>query len=273
MKRTILFSIILFLSAGFVVNRIIERSAQQIIKQLGISDESAKDYIWSNCSGIMFYFPSPKELKNAAMGERASIVRAIGNFAKEYTMSSEFLEKYKEFKEANKPMPPEATQSGDGIKNEQKAAYLKSIVEMEKVKKSMPEDQQAAFEETIKSMKEQLKELDDPANDANYAQMDHMIQQGFEEQKKEYHEKLKQWEQDYPDNPKQMIKTWLSRFIEETKDVDFNAELKENNYGQKVFVNADYENKGHLWKLCFRSGKETLTAGRELARQWLKELK
>lgn len=273
MKRIILVFIVAVLSVGFLINRIVERSAQQIISQLQINDETAKDYIWSNCSGNMFYFPSPGELKNIAMGERASIVKAIGNYAKEYTKTKEFLEKYKEFRESNKPEPPEAPQSGDQMKNEQKAAYKKSIAEMEKVKKTMAADQQAYIDQTIASLKEQLKALEDPSNDENYKQMDQIMKQGYEQQQVQHKEDLKEWAEQYPENPKVMIKAWLNSFLETTKDVDFNAELKNNDYGQKVFVKPEYESKSPVWKICFRSGKETLQAGRAFAEQWLKELK
>lgn len=272
MKRIILLVLIAFFSFGFILNMIAERNVQQILKQLSVNDETAKEYIWSNCSGKMFYFPSPGELKSAAMGERASIVNAIGNYAKEYSKTQEFLEKYKEYKESMKPQPPSPPQSGDSMKEQQRAAYIQSIDQMEKIKKSMPADQQATFDESIKTMKEQLKELEDPANDESYQQMDVIMKQGYEEQQKQYQAELIKWEQEYPDNPKLMIKAWLNEFLESTKDVDYNAELKTNSYGQKVFVNPDYERKDYLWKLCFRSGKETLEAGRAFANEWLKEI-
>jgi hypothetical protein len=53
----------------------------------------------------------------------------------------------------------------------------------------------------------------------------------------------------------------------------FNAELRNNNYGKKVFVKSEYEEKSSLWKLCFRSGKESVEAARAYAKSWLNELK
>lgn len=272
MKRIILLSAILFLTLGFGINKLIERDVHQILKQLEINDETAKDYIWSNCSGNLFYFPSPGELKNLAMGERASIVKTIGNYAKEYSKTKEFLDKYKEYKESQKPQPPEAPQAGGDMKAQQKAAFQKSIADMEKIKKSMPADQQAYFDESIATLKQQLKEMDDPGNDEQYKMMDDMMKQGYEQQQAQYEEDLKKWAQEYPDNPKPMIRAWLTEFLETSKDVNFNAELKNNDYGQKIFVNPEYERKNSLWKICFRSGKETLEAGRAFATQWLKEL-
>jgi hypothetical protein len=69
-----------------------------------------------------------------------------------------------------------------------------------------------------------------------------------------------------------MIKKWLTAFLESSNDVDFNAELAEASNGKQVFVNQNYERKSYMWKLCFRSGKETLETARTFAQNWLNEL-
>jgi len=69
-----------------------------------------------------------------------------------------------------------------------------------------------------------------------------------------------------------MIKQCLNSFLESSKDVDFSAELKEMSNGKTIFVNQNYERKSNMWKLCFRSGKETLEAAKTFAQNWLKEL-
>ena len=60
--------------------------------------------------------------------------------------------------------------------------------------------------------------------------------------------------------------------LEITKDVDYNAELKEIN-NKKKFVNASYEAKRPEWKMAFRAGKEVTEVTRAFAEQWLDELK
>ena len=60
--------------------------------------------------------------------------------------------------------------------------------------------------------------------------------------------------------------------LDVTKDVDFNASLKEQ-YGKKKFVNPAYEAKRPEWKMAFRAGKEVTEMTRAFAQQWLNELK
>ncbi len=138
----------------------------------------------------------------------------------------------------------------------------------------MPKDQQASFDETIKSFKEQLKEIDDPNNPMYSPEMENSMKQMYDEQMNQYKEQVAQWEKEYPaNNPTSMIKNWLNEFLDGSKDVDFKAELAESQGGKRVFVKQTYENKPELWKVCFRAGKEPTEAARKFAQNWLKELK
>ncbi|MGA9293416.1 MAG: hypothetical protein WBV81_12510, partial [Ignavibacteriaceae bacterium] len=241
--------------------------------KIQLSEDGADHMIFSNCSNPSFYFPNPLQLKNIAAGEKVAIVNEVGKYVKEFTATKDFLNKYIEYKNRKKPEPPEKPKSIAEMKKEQKEAIKQGIDNLEKTKKQMPKDQQASFDETIKSFKEQLKEVDDPDNPMYNAQMENTMKQMYDEQVKEYHGNVAQWEKDYPTSPKPMIKIWLTKFLEGSKDVDFNAELAENQYGKKVFVKQSYESKPDLWKVCFRAGKETTNAARKYAENWLKELK
>ena len=271
-KLLLLIPLFLFL-IGFTYTRIIDSKIKNILDKIQLSENSADDMIFSNCSNPSFYFPNPRQLKNIAAGDKVAIVNEVGNYVKEYTSTKEFLNKYIEYKNSKKPEPPEKPKSVAEMKKEQKEAIKQGIENLEKTKKQMPKDQQASFDESIKSFKEQLKEVDDPNNPMYNAQMENMMKQMYEEQMKEYKEKVAQWEKDYPSSPEPMIKIWLTKFLEGSKDVNFNAELAENQYGQKVFVKQSYESKSDLWKVCFRAGKETTDAARKFAEKWLKELK
>jgi hypothetical protein len=79
---------------------------------------------------------------------------------------------------------------------------------------------------------------------------------------KEKNEKL------YPVEAGDMIKKRLTDFLEISATVDFDAEV---NGGQ--FVNQEYQKKSSWWKMCYRAGKDVVTAAREEAEVWLKELK
>ena len=271
-KLLLLFPLLLFV-IGFTYTRIIDSKIKNILDKIQLSENSANNMIFSNCSNPSFYFPNPLKLKNIAANDKVAIVNEVGNYVKEYTATKEFMTKYNEYKESKKPTPPEKPKSTAEMRKEQKEAIKQGIENMEKTKAQMPKDQQASFDETIKSFKEQLKEVDDPNNPMYDAQMENNLKQMYEQDVKDYNEKVAQWEKDYPSSPKSMIKNWLTQFLEGSKDVDFNAELAKSQDGRKIFVKQSYEKKPDLWKVCFRAGKETTSAARKFAENWLKELK
>jgi hypothetical protein len=73
-------------------------------------------------------------------------------------------------------------------------------------------------------------------------------------------------------DPYRNIKTGLQTFLDDTKEVDYNATTKLNQYGKKIFTNPVYENKSYEWKACYRAGKEVTEVGRSFAKEWLAEL-
>ncbi len=272
MKKLLLALPVLFILYGFYSNLVVEYTIKTLFQKIEITDESANDFIWNNISSNGFYFPNPKDLKNMAMGERASIVNLVGNYVKEFTKSDAFKTKYLEYRENLKPKPPEKPQTAAEMKKQNKEQMTKSIAEMEKLMNSFPADQRPTLEESIKSMKEQLKEIDDPNNPMYSSQMDEQMTQMYQMQLQEHDQKVKQWEIEYPTDPKKLIVQWLNRFLETSKDVDFNAELRTKD-NMKYFVKSEYEEKDYLWKICFRSGKATTEAARTFAQTWLSELK
>ncbi|MFZ5441247.1 MAG: hypothetical protein ACOZQL_14660 [Myxococcota bacterium] len=70
---------------------------------------------------------------------------------------------------------------------------------------------------------------------------------------------------------KLQLRERLSWFLDETKRIDFQAKLVEDN-GRKYFVDPKLEAKPNWWKLCFRAGPEATSAAREVATAWLAEL-
>ena len=68
-----------------------------------------------------------------------------------------------------------------------------------------------------------------------------------------------------------IVKGRLQKFLEVTKDVDFDAALKVS-YNKKVFTRPEYERKSTEWKQAFRAGREITQMARSFATQWLAEL-
>lgn len=86
-----------------------------------------------------------------------------------------------------------------------------------------------------------------------------------------YKEEVAQWKENYPPSSKEMLRRRLREFLDESSNVDFNAQLTRR--GRKmVFVNEDYEGRSGEWKMCYRAGKAPVEKARAMAKAWLSEL-
>jgi hypothetical protein len=271
-KKTLLFIVTVALFFAFAAHTMVERSATDVLQQLGIPETLAKDCVWSSLSGASFSYPHTPRLVQTPKGERAAIIQRIGIFAKSYSQSEEFRQRYLEDRESRKPSPPDAPRSMEVLRKEQKEQLQKSIAETETNVKSMPAEQREMMKEVIKTLEEQLKSLNDPNNPMYSKEVEAMQKQGYDAEMIEYRRKVEQWENDYPANPAPMLKRTLSQFLDVSKDVDFNAALVTTGQGGRAFAKPEYESKPSTWKLCFRAGRETVEAARSFAKEWLKEL-
>ena len=274
MKKLFVFIPFLLILSGFIANRIIDEKMKQLLQKVGVSESYAQQMIFSECSGNYFNPPNLMAIKSYAAGDRAALVPLVGNYLKEVTSSPDFIKRYNEYRDKQKPKEPEKPKTMAQMKDEQRESFKKAIKDMEETKKKMPKDQQAMFDETIKSYQEQLKEIDDPNNPMFSKDMENMYQQGYQQQMTEYNSKLPEWNKEYPaNNPKPMIKKWISSFLEKTANVDYSAKTATDQYGKEMFVNPKYEQKDYLWKMSYRAGKQPMDAARSFAQNWLNELK
>lgn len=272
MKKFILVIPVIILLYGFYSKTVMEYTIKTILQKIDTNEDNVKNIIWSNCSGPGFYFPNPRDLKNAAGGDKVSIVKVVGEYVKNFTKSEDFKNRYLKYREDHKPQPPEKPQSVDSLKKQQKDNLTKTIEELEKQKKNATGDMKKYFEESIKTCKDMLAEVDNPDNPMYNKSMQDMMNQQYEESIKNYKQSLKQWETDYPLDSKWLVKKWLNEFLDKSEDVDFNAQIMERNK-TKIFARQDYENKNETWKVCFRAGKEATVAARDFAKSWIAELK
>ena len=273
MKKFFIVFPILLIVSGFYAGQIIDDRAKSLLQTLKLSEDNAKNTIFSDISSKSFYVPGIRELKSIASNDRAAQVEIIGKYVKDFTNSDEFKKRYNEYRESRKPSPPEKPKTSAELKKEYKENMQKSIADMKESKKQAPADQQAMFEETIKIFEEQLEEIDNPDNPMFSPQMDEYSKMGYDQQMEQHKNDLAEWEAKYPiNNSKPLVKTWLESFLEQTKDVDFGAQTAIDK-NRTLFVKQEYERKNNLWKLCFRGGKETTEAGRKFAQAWLSEIK
>jgi hypothetical protein len=213
----------------------------------------------------------PAACRLIPQARRAALVRAVGEFARQFTTTDAFRQWYNEYRDNRKPTPPEEIKPMDEIRKEQIAAIKAQIAEQEKAAKNAPADQKAMYEQVIAAMKQSLKEFEkvDKSRDAS---VDANIQQANAGAKEEYQKKVAEWELEYPvDNPHSLLKKRLQAFLDATADIDFSAKLVKKGK-MMVFEKKDYEAKDSNWKLGYRAGKEAVQAGRAIAQAWLKEM-
>lgn len=273
MKKPALIFISLVAAAFFYSFILFEKAVSDVLQQLGVEQSEAKENVWLSFTGGYFSYPFKPGIAKTPVSDRARMVNEIGVFAKNYTRSQEFKDRYAQYRLDMKPTPPTLPESADESKMKQKADMEKSIRDMEETIAQMPADQRPAMREVVAGMKQQMKEMDNPGNQTlSNENLDKMNQEAYHASMLEHAKNLRQWENDYPTSPDNMLRSKLKKFLEISKDIDFNAQLTTNGRGKKIFTNPQYETKPSDWKMCFRSGRESVTAARSFAQQWLTEL-
>lgn len=250
----------------------VKKLNEDVWKLLGLTKESCNEGInLSFMYGYMNYY-NAKGIKNIALGNRPAVAKDLLAYTKQYINSETFKNQYLKARNDLKPaevlLKPVRTKAA--IQKEQIAETEKSIREFEAGMKQMTADLKKSMEPVLANMKKQLEEYKNPDN-----KMFDIILQGekFDNDAaiRSHEEQLKKWEADYPADMTLLIKRRLTKVLDLTKDVDFNAELVEK-FGKKRFVNPLYERKPTEWKQAFRAGKEVSEITRAFAEQWLKEL-
>ena len=90
----------------------------------------------------------------------------------------------------------------------------------------------------------------------------------------DYNNKIAEWKTEYPENnPNPMIKEWINTFLEKSANINFEAKTVKGKNGILKFAEQEYEYKDSQWKLYYRAGKESVTAARTFAQNWLNELR
>jgi hypothetical protein len=150
-------------------------------------------------------------------------------------------------------------------------SYTKAVAQMEESVKKADASMKKTFEDMLVASKKNLKDAQDPNNEmiknyeSNYESMVKINETAYQQQ-------MEKWEEEYPTNQLVYVKRRLQQFLEETKAIDFDAELTESN-GKKIFVNPAYERKSNRWKMAFRAGKEVVEPARTFVQEWLKEIR
>ena len=256
--------------ALFVVAVVATLYAQNGMSALGVQEQTARQASLDALTHDYVPFSlGAKAFKSAAPAARAQLVTGALTWFKAFTQTAAFKTEYAKLRDAAKPSGPKQSGTVDAELAKQKAERDKGLADMKASLAKMTPDMRKQMEATIKQMEAMYAQQDkDP-------QMKSMMRQSVEmqrtEEDKSNKERLAEYDKKYPANPNQLIARRLQEFLDLSKDVDFNAQLKPS-YGKMRFVNPTYESKSTNWKLCFRAGKPAVDAGRTFAAAWLKEL-
>lgn len=260
----LLFSFLLF--SSFTVNKF----ADDFLKQLGISKANADEKIMGSILGGSLDTYGLTNAKNIATGNRKAVALDLLAYTKKQVNSEAFIKQYRAIKENNKPKPSIA-QTPEEMRSQTIAMARKGVADIEAMVKNADAANKPIFEKVLADAQKSLKALEDPNNKsfASYAKGYDNLVKDF---KANNDAQLANWEKKYPTNHLLYVKVRLEEFMNETKDIDFGAELVTKN-GKKYFVNRDYESKGNRWKMAFRAGKEVVEPSREFVQQWIDEIK
>ena len=219
-------------------------------------------------NGALFF---PKGCKLVPADKRASVVRAIGGYAKSFTKTEAFLKWYEGYRKDRKPEEPTLMKSGADQKKEQIDQIKQMIAETEKASQGATGQQKEAYRQAIDSAKKMIEQLQAP-NPEQDAMINQLASQTNQEARDKNAKETADWSRDYPGkDPRPLLRKRLQDFLNATQGIDYAAVVLKK--GDKlVFQNAAYEQKDTDWKLAFRAGKEATEAARSVAQQWLNEL-
>jgi len=246
------------------------QTGSEIPAKLGLNLNTAKEAVLDSLtSGSVYNDAAMRVFKALAPSARAAIVRGGLAAIKEYVGTAEFKAAYAKYREDEKPKLPDARPSADEAWKKQKADFEKQIAEMKKNLAGFDVETRKTMEAAIKQMQAQMETME--KDTATRDLMRQMVEAQRIEDKNQYAEQVKVWEENYPADLRILIQKRIREFLETSADVDFAAKLIAS--GSKMrFANEDDEGKPAEWKICFRAGKEATEAARAFARSWLAEL-
>lgn len=263
MKRIIVILSLIVFALALSAYRQVQRNAEDVFGILGISREEAQLLMKENILFSSLRTPDVSRLRNLPVGKRAEIVTALGTYMRTYCHSKEVQDAYRDYRKTMLPGSQEGIDIPARIDE-----IRRDISKTEEDMKSAPANLKDLYTETITQLNRQLQALQDPNHP------DHQVYSGMlvlsPEQQQEVDRQIGEFNKEYPESFQEYLKIKLRHFLELTADIDFDARLVKRQ-GRMVFADPVYEAKDKHWKKCFRAGRETITAARAFAKQWLSE--
>ena len=266
--KSVLVAFLLACALSVSAFRWAEGTARDFLTTLGIDKATAEADVFNSVWSDYVAHPTGDRVRAVVFGDRPALAREVIQFARDYTASPEFLERYTAAREELRPEPPQPLQSGEEMVATMKADLQKQIAETQAQADQATGDMKEMLLGTIEMFKEQLAMLDDPDNPFLDPSMQVAFAAEAAAQTEEYDRKVAEWEQLYPADPEVRIAERLDKVLAQCSDVDFSAQVVENEYGVKIFADDAYETKSAEWKACYRAGPEAVEAGNAALADW-----
>ena len=264
-----------FAAALLTFTLAVPAQAQDFWSSLGYAEVDARDRLWMSLTANGLYVPAVAGVRALPQAARNSFITKAASYAKAWTKSADFQQRYAEWRELMKPEKPEALMTTADRRAKDKADLQKVIKSLDSAMaqaKGMPEVQ-AGIKAAIDAQKAMIKEIDDPANPNYGKDVAEAMAADHANERAEYAKALKEWETKYPVSATPVIRATLREFLALSATVDFAARVRKTESGALIFVKQEYEEKPAAWKAIYRAGKETTDALRSAAQQWLTELR
>ncbi|NCU05914.1 MAG: hypothetical protein GXC73_18265 [Chitinophagaceae bacterium] len=244
--------------------------SDDFLRQLGLTKPGAEEKIRQGILGGSVDTYGIKNIKNIAAGNRAALAKDILAYTKKYVQTADFLKNYNEMRDYYKPQF-QKIQTPEEMRANAIAEHKKGIAQMEETVRKADASLKPVFEKALADAREQQKKVEDP-NNKSYVSYAKNYEQTVKFNQQNYDRNIADWEAKYPSNPLLYVKKRLQEFLDETADIDFDAELITRN-GKKYFANPAYERKGNRWKMAFRAGKDVIEPARAFVERWMSEIK
>jgi hypothetical protein len=240
--------------------------AGDVFQQLKVSkNDASREVISSLVNANVDTYRVREVFRKASPEMRAAMVEQTLIWTKSCVSSPQFQKDYAAYRLEMKPQPPERTTTVDQELAARRKQRMDDMAEAKKAIAEMPKEYRASADEGYKAGVAAMKQMDAP--EFRKIERDQIVQERQGEDQ-EYSERVGQWEEEYPADPKKLVKQRLQDFLRETASVDYAANLN----GRR-FANAAYESKSSEWKLAYRAGKMPTEKARAFAQAWLAELR
>ena len=249
-------------------------AAQDHLATLGISEGRAREAIFDSfMANSVSLAGKPAAFLAQSPQARVAMVNFALTMARAYVESDDFKKRYADHREANGPDPLPPDQGADEIFAKERANFEAQVEGMRKLFDQITPQQVATLE---KGWAEMRQRFDDMQKGDRRKDIEAMLKEQRAEDVKAHDEAVKALDKAFPADSRALVASRLKNFLDETKDVAFEATLADagpdGRPKKKVFADAALEAKSAQWKLCFRAGKPATDAARAFAQKWLTDL-